>query len=39
VTHKYTVAGTYMVHVTWSDDHGLSRSRDLYVTVNAPKGS
>jgi hypothetical protein len=37
VTHKYTVAGTYKVHATWSDNHGLSRSRDLFVTVSAPK--
>jgi hypothetical protein len=37
VTHKYTAPGTYKVHVTWSDNHGLSRSRDLVVTVNAPK--
>jgi hypothetical protein len=37
VTHKYTTAGTYKVHVTWSDNHGLSRSRDLVVTVDAPK--
>jgi hypothetical protein len=38
VTHKYLKIGIYKVHVTWSDDHGLSRSRDLFVTVNAPKG-
>jgi hypothetical protein len=37
VTHKYDKAGTYKVHATWSDDHGLSRSRDLVVTVDAPK--
>jgi hypothetical protein len=37
VTHKYLKTGIYKVHVTWSDDHGLSRSWDLYVTVNDPK--
>jgi hypothetical protein len=37
VTHKYLKPGTYKVYATWSDDHGLSRSRDLFVTVNAPK--
>jgi hypothetical protein len=37
VTHKYLKPGVYKVHATWSDDHGLSRSRDLFVTVNAPK--
>jgi hypothetical protein len=39
VTHKYAVAGTYKVRVTWSDDHGLSNNRELFITVNpAPAG-
>jgi hypothetical protein len=39
VAHKYTVAGKYTVHVTWSDNDGRSNSRDLFITVNpAPAG-
>jgi hypothetical protein len=37
VTHKYLKPGVYKVHATWTDDHGLSRGRDLFVTVNDPK--
>ena len=33
--HKYAHAGTYTVHVTWTDSTGLSNSRDLKVTVKA----
>jgi hypothetical protein len=33
VTHKYLKPGIYKVHATWSDDHGLSNSRDLFITV------
>jgi hypothetical protein len=33
VTHKYTAPGTYKLLVTWSDNHGRSNSRDLFVTV------
>jgi hypothetical protein len=38
VTHKYLKPGIYKVHATWSDNHGLSNSRDLSITVKpAPK--
>jgi hypothetical protein len=38
VTHKYLKPGIYKVHATWSDNHGLSNSRDLFITVKpAPK--
>jgi hypothetical protein len=33
VTHKYRKPGVYKVHATWSDDHGLSNGRDLFITV------
>ena len=33
VTHKYAHAGTYTVHVTWTDSTGLSNSRDLKIKV------
>jgi hypothetical protein len=31
--HKYRHKGTYTVHATWSDNHGLSNSRDLILVV------
>jgi hypothetical protein len=33
VTHRYASPGTYTAHVTWSDDTGLSNSRDLTIRV------
>jgi hypothetical protein len=33
VAHKYLKPGTYKVHATWSDDHGLANSRNLSITV------
>jgi hypothetical protein len=39
VTHKFLKPGVYKVQVTWSDEHGLSNSRDLFITVKpATKG-
>jgi hypothetical protein len=31
--HKYRHMGTYTVHASWSDNHGLSNSRNLIVVV------
>jgi hypothetical protein len=31
--HKYRHNGTYTVHVTWFDNHGLSNSQDLVLVV------
>ena len=44
VKHKYAQAGTYTVHVTWTDSTGLSNSRDLKLTgqegqVGRPRAS
>ena len=36
--HKYRHRGTCTVQATWSDDHGLSKSRDLIVVVG-PHGA
>jgi hypothetical protein len=36
--HKYRHRGTYTVHATWSDNHGLSNSRDLILVVG-PHGA
>src|SRR5262249_60186024 len=33
VMHKYHHAGTYTVHVTWTDSTGLSNSRNLTLAV------
>jgi autotransporter-associated beta strand protein len=34
--HRYRQEGTYVIHVSWSDDHGEGNSRDLSVTVTRP---
>src|SRR5262245_53359459 len=31
--HRYKKAGSYTVHLVWSDSSGLSNSRDLTLTV------
>jgi hypothetical protein len=36
--HKYRHRGTYTVQATWSDNHGLSKSRDLILVVG-PHGA
>jgi hypothetical protein len=33
VKHQYRHSGTYKVHATWSNNHGLSNSRDLTLVV------
>jgi hypothetical protein len=35
--HKFTQAGTYPVHATWTDSTGLSNSRDLKLVVTPQK--
>jgi hypothetical protein len=37
VQHVYAEAGTYTVHVTWTDSTGLSNSRDLTIKVKKSK--
>lgn len=36
VSHVYTVAGTYVAELTVTDDSGLSASRSVTITVDAP---